>query len=354
MLSFYQQFAAALQQNPVVLATVVNVNGSVPREVGAMLLLVADGSTFGTIGGGAGEANVIEQARQVLATGEKHLVTIDLSGNLERSKQGICGGRMDVWLERWQGEGALALANDIVALLQAGQSSFLIIPSTPERSPYLSTPPPLHTTRHTAGFILPLLPPPTLLIVGAGHVAIPLAHLAHLIDFRVVVQDDRPEFASPQRFPDVTVLAQSIAAVVETLNTVAFLYVALVTRGYQHDLAALRVLLPRSPHYIGMIGSEKRVKTVLQAVQHEGIPGMEPPLLADRLQAIYAPIGLDVGALTPAEIAVSICAELISVHRSGRGRSPRPRSQSERSFTVEGERSETATASRIEQQAQQQ
>jgi xanthine dehydrogenase accessory factor len=145
--------------------------------------------------------------------------------------------------------------------------------------------------------------------------------MAHLIDFRVVVQDDRPEFANHQRFPDATVLAQPIATAVTTLNTGALLYVALVTRGYQHDLAALRVLLPRSPHYIGMIGSQKRVKTVLQALQQEGIPGMAPSLVTAQLDSIYAPIGLNLGALTPAEIAVSICAELIAVYRGGNGRS---------------------------------
>jgi len=176
-------------------------------------------------------------------------------------------------------------------------------------------------TSDSSAFITPLRRPPTLLIVGAGHVAVPLAHMAHLIDFRVVVQDDRPEFANHQRFPDATVLAQPIATAVPTLNTGALLYIALVTRGYQHDLAALRVLLPRSPHYIGMIGSQKRVKTVLQALQQEGIPGMAPSLVKAQLERIYAPIGLHLGALTPAEIAVSICAELIAVYRGGNGRS---------------------------------
>ena len=321
MLNFYQQLATALRQGSVVLATVVKVQGSVPREVGAMMLVRSDGSSVGTIGGGAGEASIIEHARHVLVTGEKQGVDIDLSGNLEHTKQGICGGRMHVWLERWQGESALALANEIVASLQAGEDRVLITPFASARSPYLTTPSSPLVTSDSSAFITPLHRPPTLLIVGAGHVAVPLAHMAHLIDFRVVVQDDRPEFANPQRFPDATVLAQPIATAVATLNTGALLYVALVTRGYQHDLAALRVLLPRSPHYIGMIGSQKRVKTVLQALQQEGIPGMAPSLVKAQLERIYAPIGLHLGALTPAEIAVSICAELIAVYRGGNGRS---------------------------------
>lgn len=318
MLHFYQQLATTLQQGSVVLATVTEVSGSVPREVGALMVVRSNGSTIGTIGGGAGEASVIEQARQVLLTGEKQRVKIDLSGSLEQVKQGICGGMMHVWLERWQGQSAIVLTNEIIALLKTGQSGSLVIPFAPDCSPYLAVSTP---SSPAAAFTLPLLPPPTLLIVGAGHVALPLAQMPHLLDFHVVVQDDRSEFANVQRFPNATVLAQSIDVAVETLNVIPQLYVALVTRGYQHDLAALRVLLPRSPHYIGMIGSGKRARTVLQALQRNGIPGMEGSVVASRLQTIYAPIGLDLGARTPAEIAISICAELIAIDRGGSGRS---------------------------------
>ncbi len=303
------------------LATVVEVKGSVPREVGAMMIVCADGEIIGTIGGGAGEASVIDQARHVCVTGEKQAVTIDLSGNPEQLKQGICGGMMQVWLERWQGEPAIALTHDIIALLQTGQSGSLVLPFTADRSPYLLTPHTPHPTPPTPSFTLPLLPPPTLLIIGAGHVAIPLAQMAYLLDFHIVVQDDRPEFANVQRFPNATVLAQPIDTAVAALNDRPQLCVALVTRSYQHDLAALRALLPRSPRYIGMIGSAKRVKTVLQALREEGIPGMDSSLVVSQLEAVYAPIGLDLGALTPAEIAVSICAELITVYRGGSGRS---------------------------------
>lgn len=354
MLNLYQQLAAALQQGSVVLATVIEVKGSVPREVGAMMIICSDGSTIGTIGGGAGEASVIEQAQQVLVNGKKQQVEVDLSGSLERTKQGICGGMMHVWLERWQGESAIALANEIIALLQTGQSGSLVIPFAPDRSPYLAASP--LSPSASPAFTHPLLPPPTLLIIGAGHVAIPLAQMAHLLDFRVVVQDDRSEFANIQRFPDATVLAQPIDRAVATLNAIPQLYVALVTRGYQHDLAALKVLLPRSPHYIGMIGSKKRVRIVLQALKHDGIPGMEASSLVDQVQAIYAPIGLNLGALTPAEIAVSICAELITVYRGGNGRSLSKRSDSQQSVSVPDQKPphEAAITRHYEQQARQQ
>jgi xanthine dehydrogenase accessory factor len=124
-----------------------------------MMLVRSDGSSIGTIGGGAGEASIIEHARHVLVTGEKQGVDIDLSGNLEHTKQGICGGRMHVWLERWQGESALALANEIVASLQAGEDRVLITPYTPTRSPYLSTPSSPLATPDSPAFITPLLPP---------------------------------------------------------------------------------------------------------------------------------------------------------------------------------------------------
>ena len=342
------------------LATVIDVRGSVPREVGALMVVCADGSIIGTIGGGAGEARAIVQAKQVLVTGEKQAIEIDLSGNLEQTKQGICGGKMSVWLERWQGNRAIAITNDIIALLQTGQSGALVIPFAKERSPYLTTPDSQLPTPDCPSFTLPLLSPPTLLVIGAGHVAVPLAQMAHLLDFRVIVQDDRPEFANTQRFPTATVLAQPVDTAVATLNERSLLYVALVTRSYQHDLAALRVLLPRSPHYIGMIGSEKRVRTVLQALQNDGIPGMTAALLATQLQAIYAPIGLDLGALTPAEIAVSICAELVTVYRGGSGRSLSQRLPFNRSslgtspIRSEPMSTNPSIVKRHEQQAQQQ
>jgi xanthine dehydrogenase accessory factor len=317
MLSFYQQVAGWLQQEPVVLATVTQVKGSVPREVGAKMAIRADGQTLGTIGGGAGEAKVIHQALQILASGEKQQVEIDLTGAPQRATQGICGGTMQVWLERWQGETALSLVQNIINLLQSGQPATLVIPFTQEQAPHLqsstNTPPPSSLLLHPSSFVDLLLPAPTLLIVGAGHCAVPLTTVAHLAGFRVVVQDDRPEFACAERFPNASVVeTQSISQVVESLAKVVDLYVALVTRGYLHDLAALKALLPRSPRYIGMIGSEKRVRIVYQALQQVGFT-------AQQLQQIYAPIGLDIGALTPEEIAISIGAELIKIRRGGTG-----------------------------------
>ncbi|OKH25411.1 XdhC family protein [Chroogloeocystis siderophila] len=326
MLEFYQQMAQALRQDSVVLATVVSVTGSVPREVGAKMLVCRD-RTIGTIGGGAGEAKVIRQALEVLVTGEKQVVEIDLSGASQRKTQGVCGGAMQVWLERWSGDEAIKLVEQIIEVLSSGGCETLVMPFSGDLQPYLevgdnepqrsqsraevSTG--VRRERRGGAFREVLMPLPTLLIVGAGHVAVPLAAIAAMIGFRVTVVDDRAEFATRERFPQANaVIAQPLTlALTCALNSQ---YVALVTRGIQHDLEALRFLLKTPAKYIGMIGSRKRVHLVRQQLQQEGYP---PKVLA----SLYAPIGLDIGALTPEEIAVSICAELIKVRRGGTAKS---------------------------------
>ncbi|MBE9192058.1 XdhC family protein [Gloeocapsopsis crepidinum LEGE 06123] len=312
MLEFYQQMAQTLQQGSAVLATVVNVTGSVPREVGAKMLVCRD-RAIGTIGGGAGEAKVIRQALEVLATGEKQFVEIDLSGALQRETQGVCGGAMQVWLERWSGDKAIKLLEQIIDILSSGKCGTLVTPFLGDSQPYLEIGDNKPQRHREAAFREILMPLPTLLIVGAGHVAVPLAAMAAMIGFRVTVVDDRHEFASQERFPQATaVIAQPLTLALKcALNSQ---YIALVTRGIQHDLEALRFLLKTPAQYIGMIGSRKRVRLVCQQLQQEGYP---PEVLA----SLYAPIGLDIGALTPEEIAVSICAELIKVRRGGTGKS---------------------------------
>lgn len=312
----YQQLTELLTKGSAVLATVTNIKGSVPREVGAKMIICADGQIINTIGGGAGEAKVIRQAMQVLETGEKQFVEIDLSGAAQRETQGVCGGRMQVWLERWSGEGAIAFSQNILQLLKAGQSVTLITPFTLHQQPYLldnSAPIP----KLENAFVEQINPPPTLLIIGAGHVGEQLAKFAHLIGFQIAIQDDRKEFSNAEKFPQTNLIFnQQINLITDNFAAFSQLYVALVTRGYIYDLEALQLLLNRAIpcKYIGMIGSEKRVKLVYQKLQETGIS-------PDLLKNIYAPIGLEIGALTPEEIAVSICAELILVRRGGTGKS---------------------------------
>lgn len=317
MIDCYQQLAQALTQGAAVLATVIRVKGSVPREVGAKMVICANGQTMNTIGGGAGEAKVIRQAMQVLQTGEKQRIEIDLTGAPQRETEGICGGQMQIWLERWQGEVAIGRVNQILAALKVGQPVTLVTPFTADQSPYLIAESRLEPDAIPDAFVEVLQPPPTLLIVGAGHVGEQLAKIAHLSGFQIVIQDDRPDWASVERYPQASLVSHdAIANLLDQLAHQSQLYAALVTRGYRYDLEALAALLQRQPpcRYLGMIGSEKRVRQIYQAMQQQGIT-------ADKLRTVYAPIGLDIGALTPAEIAVSICAELIQVRRGGSGRS---------------------------------
>ncbi len=309
---FYRQLSGALHRESVVVATIVKVAGSAPRELGAKMLICGDGSTVGTIGGGAGEGRVIQQALALLDS-EKQLVEIDLTGTPGRDTQGVCGGKVQVWLETWSGEGAIALAEQILHACERGESVVLVTPLVSNRPPYLTDEYEQPCLR-TDCFVEIIQPPPVLLMIGGGHVAVALAQAANFSGFQIAVQDDRPDFVAPERFPQALFLSLSIAEALDRLETYSQLYVALVTRGYPQDVEALQILLrrPLAYQYIGMIGSQKRVRTVRKALQQ---------LPVERLINFHAPIGLDIGALTPEEIAVSICGELIKVRRGGTGRS---------------------------------
>jgi len=165
-------------------------------------------------------------------------------------------------------------------------------------------------------YVEPHLPPPALVVVGAGHVAQPLAHLGKLMGFAVTVIDDRPEYANAARFPDADqVLCGPFLECLRSLDLGPRHYVVLVTRGHQQDTECLRAVVERPVAYIGMIGSRNRVQTVFRLLESDH--GIDP----GRLAAVYAPIGLDIGAQSPAEIAVSVAAELLKVRRGGAGES---------------------------------
>jgi xanthine dehydrogenase accessory factor len=326
-LAFCRQLVSALAQGPTVMATIIHTSGSVPREVGAKLLVNANQQSWGTIGGGAGEAKVLQRAREILASGEKQLVTIDLSGAPDRDIQGICGGQMQVWLECWSGQHMTQLANSMLERLGNGQRVTLVLPLGQEQSAYLLEANRLETgvadqastevnsDGLTDSFQTTLYPPPTLLVVGAGHCGIQLARVAALAGFQVMVQDDRTDWANAENFPQAAkLLTEPIHSAISSLTEHSELYVTLVTRGFDYDLAALQALLdtPITYRYVGMIGSRRRVRQVLSAPQLANRPQRD-------WQNFYAPIGLDIGALTPEEIAISICAELIMVRRGGTG-----------------------------------
>jgi xanthine dehydrogenase accessory factor len=161
-------------------------------------------------------------------------------------------------------------------------------------------------------FVELLAAPPSLIIVGAGHIAQPLAQLGKLLDFTVTVLDDRPDFANRERFPDADIVkAQPFAEALAETPITADTYIVLVTRGHVHDAACLERVLPSPAPYIGMIGSQRRVRTVMKNLRAKGFSSAE-------LERVYAPIGIDIGAETPAEIALSIAAEIVNLRRGGR------------------------------------
>ncbi len=354
--TIYRRVAEFLDQGEAVaLATVVEVKGSVPREVGAKMIVHPLGRHVGTVGGGCGEAEVIRAALDVIRTGQPTIVTVDLTEEISLQSTGVCGGIMQVFVERWP-EIARGLLDTILHSIAAREPVALITviqapsawaaargrhavvwPSRPslgelgldEREPQVlaDAQAVLAGRQHrilrypTPEGALELFVevqhrPPHLLIVGAGHIAQPLAQLGSLCDFHVTVLDDRSQFARPDRFPTADqVLAAPLRETMRQWAQDGHLdqdsYVVLVTRGHQHDIECLLEILDAPVAYIGMIGSQRRVRAVFQLLSEErGIP-------ADKFDRVHAPIGLDIGARTPAEIAVSIMAELIKVLRGG-------------------------------------
>jgi xanthine dehydrogenase accessory factor len=236
----------------VALVTVVRAQGSTPQRVGAKMLVYADGRTVGTIGGGCYESEAFWKARDAITSGKHALVRFDLNDDIAGESGLICGGQMDVFIE-------------------------------------------------------PLAASPHLYIAGGGHVSLQLARAAAEVGFRIHVVDDREKYANAERFPEADEIA--VDSIPEWLERVQFAqpaYVAIVTRGHQHDLAALRAVATRDLRYVGLIGSRAKVTRIYDALREEGLP-------AEALRRVHAPIGLDLGAVTPAEIAVSIVAELVAI-----------------------------------------
>lgn len=245
--------ADALERGePAALVTIVATVGSTPQRVGAKMLVFGDGRMVGTIGGGCYENDAFWKAREAIQHRKPQLVKYELSDDFAQETGLICGGQMEVYIE-------------------------------------------------------PIEPSPELFVIGAGHVGHHLALLAQTCGFKIHVIDDREKFANRERFPDAEeVVAEDIPAWLERTAIPAHAYVVIVTRGHTNDLDALRALAPRDLRYLGLIGSRAKVARIYDALREEG-------LSVDHLTRVHAPIGLDIGAVTPQEIAVSILAELIAV-----------------------------------------
>lgn len=239
------------------LATIVHTNGSIPSYESSRMLVREDGSIAGTIGGGCVEAEVWAAAKEVITSEAPRKMTFNLNNEASYDNGLICGGTLEIFVE-------------------------------------------------------PILPQPTLYIFGGGHVSIALANAAHTAGFAIGVIDDREAFANAQRFPMATHIHTSFEEAFATLQPNASTYIVIVTRGHKDDMHVLRWAVSQPARYIGMIGSKRKVLSVYKALVLEGVP-------AEKFGAIHAPVGLDIGALTPEEIAISITAELIAIRRNAAG-----------------------------------
>ena len=365
MRDLWQQLVVNLEQDETVaMATIVKRKGSVPREVGAKMLVQRGGTISGTVGGGCGEAEVWRGALNVIDTGRPATVQVDLTEEIALESQGVCGGTFDVFIQPWHntpqpdqlshrhlaqaicgaldGEHASALLTVIAASqpwrAQIGQNMLVREDSgtlgtfdLPDAMPDLSARL-VQAAQETisAGkprvekvsgpenmwaevFIEPFLPPPVLLIAGAGHIAVPLAALAHLMGYSVSVTDDRASFANRERFPAAKrLLVGDIEATLRDYPITPRTSIVLVTRAHAHDVQGLRAIIDSPAAYIGMIGSQRRVWAVFKLLHDEGVP-------AEKLLRVRAPIGLDLGGATPEEIALAIMSEITMLHHGGSG-----------------------------------
>jgi xanthine dehydrogenase accessory factor len=353
-----------LERNqPFALATVINVRGSTPREVGAKMIVREDGQV-GTIGGGCGEAEVFRKARLLLDEGAgARLAEVDLTGDFDQQEIGTCGGIMDVFIDLWApadlpiarqladsaehnrpaalltiidpgaGSEAPIGAKSVVdptgarlgATMDAGVIGFTGIALDQLASRAADAAGLLevvgdgglkavtHIEPNGAPrlFLDPITGAQRLIIVGAGHIAQPLCELGAMLGFHVTVIDDRASFANRERFPRADVIiARPFTAAIESLRLDRHCYLISVTRGHAFDEEVVRAALKQPGCFIGMIGSKRRSRAMLARLAEDGI---DPALLDE----IHAPLGLDIGAETPEEIAISIIAEIIRERRTG-------------------------------------
>ena len=235
-------------------ATIVNSRGSIPSFQSAKMLVRDDGSIAGTIGGGCVEAEVWQAAREVIAREKPRTLSFDLNQDPKYDTGLVCGGTLEIFIE-------------------------------------------------------PVLPSPLLYIFGAGHVAVELFKTARNAGFDCIVTDDRETYANAERFPGARqIIAKDFDQALAEISPGEYNSIVIVTRGHRDDMRVLRWAVETPARYIGMVGSKRKAITVFRELTREGLN----PELFDR---VHSPVGLDIGAVTPEEIAVSIMAELIAVRR---------------------------------------
>ena len=360
--AMYRQVRRFLDEGETLaVATIVSTLGSTPREVGAQMVITSTGQILGTVGGGCGEAEVQREAVQAIRSRKPVLVKVELMDDIESNSPAVCGGILNVFVDPWwndpdsvatkladalvqvQKEGAAAVVATVVNAgncpdVAAGDKCFIrngevqvcnirnkdllkMVSHEAEnrlrkeecRQVALTLP----VTGCKAEVFFDVIPAMRkAVIVGAGHLAIPLVKFAKILGFHITVLDDRVMYANRERFPDVDeVLVGDMA---ETLRSIAITpqtYIVLITRGHQFDEPCLREVIHSPAKYIGMIGSRRRIKACFIRFRDEdGIP-------EELLKRVYAPIGLDIKAESPEEIALSIISEMVKVRRGGTAQS---------------------------------
>ncbi len=236
------------------IATITNVRGSIPSFQTAKMLVRDDGSIVGTIGGGCVEAEVWQAAREVMEEEKPRSLTFNLNNNPSYDTGLVCGGTLEIFIE-------------------------------------------------------PVLPIADLYLFGAGHVSQNVAKIASMAGFQVTVVDDREAYANPERFPEAkTIIADEFEKAFDKLSPGENAYIAIVTRGHRDDMRVLRWAVDTPARYIGMIGSKRKVISIYNELEKQGVA-------AEKFERVNAPVGLDIGAVTPEEIAVAIVAEMIAVKR---------------------------------------
>ncbi|HKW62979.1 MAG TPA: XdhC/CoxI family protein [Candidatus Acidoferrum sp.] len=236
------------------LATIVHTNGSIPSYESSRMLVREDGSIAGTIGGGCVEAEVWAAAKEVIQKEAPRKMVFHLNNEASYDNGLICGGTLEVFVE-------------------------------------------------------PILPQPVVYLFGGGHVSMAVARAAHSAGFGIAVVDDREAFANKERFPMAQEVFTSYESAFEKFKPNAGSYLVIVTRGHKEDMRVLAWAVRTEARYVGMIGSKRKVMSVYKALENEGYKPEE-------FERVYAPMGLDIGALSPEEIAVSITAELVAVRRN--------------------------------------
>lgn len=239
------------------LCVIVNSRGSTPRHIGSKMLVYPDGQFIGTVGGGEVESRVIREALDSIKDGRPRLLAYDMV-DPKKGDPGVCGGQLEVYVE-------------------------------------------------------PILSQATVVVIGGGHVGKAVAHLARWLDFRVIVSDDRPEFCTPEANPDAHAFYPvAMADLPQQLKITPQMYLVLTTRGAAVDIQGMPALLESPAGYIGVIGSRRRWTVTRKGLLDAGVP-------AEKLDRVHSPMGLELNAETPEEIAVSIMAEIVMLRNGGSG-----------------------------------